>query len=209
MRAHLDDEQPEFLDKPSLLCLGLQVALLLLGLNLWVATDFDVVASSQAEAAWDAAIGAPVDRTTPLASDSTEILMRRSGCEGTCPIYEVRVRTDGSVLFRGDHFVCAFGERTAMADPYAVRHLIRAMEAARIGQIPANGSAVMDAVTTTLMLYSEHGVKGAVHQDQDDDALIKMGRRVDEVANTFRWLPTTDATSVLGCPRTSGTVRFR
>jgi hypothetical protein len=97
MRAHLDDEQPEFLDKPSFLCFGTQVALLLLGLSLWIATDLDLLASSQAEVAWDAAIGAPIDRATPLAVDSTEIVMRRLGCEGTCPIYEVRIRSDGRV----------------------------------------------------------------------------------------------------------------
>ena len=65
MRAYADDEQPELLDKPSFLYFGVQAALLLLGLSLWMAKDFDLLASSQAEVAWQAAIAAPIDRTTP------------------------------------------------------------------------------------------------------------------------------------------------
>jgi hypothetical protein len=208
MRAHLDDEQPEFLDQPSFLYLGIQVALLFLALSLWAARDFDVLAGSQAESAWDAAFAGPTDRTTPLVPDSKEIVMQRSGCEGWCPVYEVRIRSDGQVRFWGDRFVCAFGERTANVDPYAVRHLIQAMEITHLGQIPSGQSVILDAPTTTLLLVSEHRVKGAVYQDQDDDALIKMGERVDELAGTYRWLPIETATG-RECPRTSGTVRFR
>ena len=47
MRARLDDEQPELLDEPSFLYLGIQVALLLLVLSLWLGKDFDLLASSQ------------------------------------------------------------------------------------------------------------------------------------------------------------------
>jgi Domain of unknown function (DUF6438) len=208
MRAHLDDEQPELLDQPSFLYLGIQVALLILALSLWAATDFDVLADSQAEVEWDAAFALPIDRTTPLVPDSKEIVMQRSACEGWCPVYEVRIRSDGQVRFWGDRFVCAFGERIATVDPYAVRHLIQAMEIAHLGQIPAGQSVILDAPTTTLLLVSEHRVKGAVYQDQDDDALIEMGDRVDELAGTYRWLPIVTATG-RECPRTSGTVRFR
>lgn len=208
MHARLDDEQPEFLDEPPFLYLGIQVALLLIGLSLWLASDFDLLAASQAEAEWDAAFGAPIDRTTPLVPDSREIVMQRSGCEGWCPVYEVRIRSDGQVHFRGDRFVCVFGERSVAADPYAVRHLIQAMETAHLGQIPSGQSNIMDSRTTTLLLVSEDRVKGAVYQDGDDDALIEMGERVDEVAGTYRWLPIVTATG-RECPRTSGTVRFR
>ena len=208
MRAHLDDEQPEFLDELPFLYFGIYVALLVLGLALWFAQDFDLLAASQTEATWDAAFGTPVDRTTPLVPDSTEIVMQRSGCEGWCPVYEVRIRSDGQVDFYGDRFVCAFGDRTATADPYAVRHLIRAMEAAHFGQIASGRSQIVDSRSTTLLLVSEHRVRGAVYEDGDDDALIEMGERVDELAGTYRWLPIVTPTG-RECPRTTGIVRFR
>jgi len=189
MRAYADDEQPELLDQPSFLYFGVQAALFLLGLSLWMAKDFDLLASSQAEVAWQAAIAAPIDRTTPLVFDSTEIVMRRSGCEGWCPAYEVRIRSDGQVRFRGEQLVCAFGEHSATADPYAVRHLIRAIEAAGLERTPASRFVLIDP------------------QD-DDDALIRMGQRVDQIAGTARWLPIRTASGP-ECPRTSGTVRFR
>jgi hypothetical protein len=47
MRAYADDEQPELLDRPSFLYFGVQAALLLLGLSLWMAKDFDLLASSR------------------------------------------------------------------------------------------------------------------------------------------------------------------
>jgi hypothetical protein len=208
MRAYADDEQPELLDEPSFLYFGVQAALLLLGLSLWMAKDFDLLASSPEEAAWRAAIAVPIDRTTPLVFDSTEIVMRRSGCEGWCPVYEVRIRSDGQVRFRGDQMVCAFGEHGATADPYAVRHLIRALEVVRLGRMPSSTLTVIDSPSTTLLLVRDDSVKGAVYQPQDDDALIRMGERVDQVAGTARWLPIR-TTNGPECPRTSGTVRFR
>jgi hypothetical protein len=208
MRAHVDDEQPELLDELPFLYFGICGALVILGLSLWFAHDFDLLAASQAEARWDAAFGAPVDRTTPLVPDSTEIVMQRAGCEGWCPVYEVRIRSDGQVHFYGDRFVCAFGDRTASVDPYVVRHLIRAMQAAHFGQIATRRSQIVDARSTTLLLVSEHRVTGAVYEDGDDDALIEMGERVDELAGTYRWLPIVTATG-RECPRASGIVRFR
>jgi hypothetical protein len=208
MRAYADDEPPELLDQPSFLYFGVQAALLLLGLSLWMAKDFDLLASSQAEVAWQAAVAAPIDRTTPLVFDSTEIVLRRSSCEGRCPEYEVRIRSDGQVRFRGDQMVCSFGEHTARADPYAVRHLIRAIEAVRRGPMPAPSRTDIDAPTTVLLLVRDDSVKGAVYQPQDDDALIRMGERVDQVAGTARWLPIRTANGP-ECPRTTGTVRFR
>jgi len=207
MRAYADDEQPELLDQPSLLYFGLQAALLLLGLSLWAGKDLDLIASSQAEVAWQSAMAAPIDRTTPLAFDSTEIVMRRAGCEGWCPVYEVRIRADGQVWFRGDQMVCSFGEQRASADPYAVRHLIRAIEAVRLRPMPTSTPTIIDAPTTTLLLVRNESVRGAVYQPQDDDALISMGERVDQVAGTARWLPIRTASGP-ECPRTSGTVRF-
>src|ERR1044072_3634266 len=175
MRAYADDEQPELLDQPSFLYFGVQAALLLLGLSLWMAKDFDLIASSPADDACQVALAAPIDRTTPLVFDSTEIVLRRAGCEGWCPVYEVRIRSDGQVRFRGDQMVCSFGEHSATADPYAVRHLIRAIEAVRRGPMPASTFMVIDAPTTTLLLVRDDSVKGAVYQPQDDDALIRMG----------------------------------
>jgi len=207
MRAYADDEQRELLDQPPLLYFGVQAALLLLGLSLWAAKDLDLLASSQAEIVWQSAMAAPIDRTTPLAFDSTEIVMRRAGCEGWCPIYEVRIRSNGQVRFRGDQFVCSFGEHSASADPYAVRHLIRAIEAVRFGPMPATAPTIMDAPTTTLLIIRDDSVQAVVYQPQDDDALISMGKRVDQVAGTARWLPIRTASGP-ECPRTSGTVRF-
>lgn len=129
-----------------------------------------------------------VQAATPLVFDSTEIVLRRSGCEGWCPVYEVRIRSDGQVRFRGDQMVCSFGEHKATADPYAVRHLIRAIEAAGVEQTSQS----------TFLLTSPNY----------DDALVSMGERVDQIAGTARWLPIRTPSGPM-CPRTSGTVRFR
>jgi hypothetical protein len=230
MRAHLDDEQPELLDEPSFLYLGIQVALLLLVFSLWVATDADLLAASSAEAAWDAAIAAPIDRTTALVADSREIVLRRSVCFGWCPVYEVRIGAAGSVRFRGERYVCAFGDRTTTVDPYAVRHLLHALDLVPFDQLSV-GPLIPDAPVTTLSIRDGNDERTLRFQEglaqNVDDVLTEMAERVDQLADTHRWLPirmeiygyclNDDGTfsrareSAIDRerPRTSGTVRFR
>jgi hypothetical protein len=59
--------------------------------------------------------GNPVTSTADSAGPRLKVdavRMHRSVCYGTCPAYEVELRSDGSVRFKGEDFVAVKGTRT-------------------------------------------------------------------------------------------------
>lgn len=67
-----------------------------------------------------------------LAQDgrAIRIFMERTACYGTCPVYSVELREDGSVAYTGRASVRVSGSHTWKIDPSAVRALARDMEKA-------------------------------------------------------------------------------
>lgn len=39
------------------------------------------------------------------------ITIERTGCEGICPVYSAEIYSDGTVIYRGEHFVKFAGEK--------------------------------------------------------------------------------------------------
>lgn len=184
-----DGDELPLLSRPPFLFFGLAIALLLLGLGLWLATDSDLIASSQAEAAWDAALRSPIDRETPLGQNPFEISMRRSGCFGPCPQYEVRINAAGEVSFLGLHHVCAFGTHIVQVDPYSVRHLLRALEAADFYHLASPRNDILDIAVTTVSLTREEHSKSLAYTRASNDLFIEIGDQIDKVASSSQWLP--------------------
>ncbi|MGX5172430.1 DUF6438 domain-containing protein [Aliikangiella sp. IMCC44653] len=55
---------------------------------------------------------------------SFELKIRRGGCFGPCPIYDVLLKGDGSVQFKGQKFVAIVGERSKHLDSNKVNSII-------------------------------------------------------------------------------------
>lgn len=70
------------------------------------------------------------DQHTPFPEikdwQSVQIRLRRTGCFGTCPSYELTIRGDGSVVYIGDGYVQYCGEYRGYISPQVVRQLVDA-----------------------------------------------------------------------------------
>lgn len=126
------------------------------------------------------------------------IQLRRTRCFGTCPAYTVKVTGDGSVIFKGFHYVRAFGYRSGQIAPDALEAL--AMEAVSEGfmeltqeQVDDCREIFTDAPSAFLTVRADgrensiehyHGCRGReIHE-----MLTRLERRVDEVLQTSKWV---------------------
>ena len=55
---------------------------------------------------------------------SFELKIRRGGCFGSCPVYDVLLKGDASVQFKGQKFVAIVGERSKYLDSKKVNSII-------------------------------------------------------------------------------------
>jgi hypothetical protein len=201
-----DEAEQALISRPPLLPVGISFGLLMLGFGLWLAADTDLFADSRAELAWDRAIRSPIDRSSPLSSDSIEIILQRSNCFGGCPVYQLRIGADGHVDYYGRHYVCAFGEHTSRADPYAVRHLVQAMEAAEFYRLGSPVGLIPDAQVTTVSLAHEGRSNRVRFVDDEYDMLVEIADRIDGLANAAQWLPTPSTSWQPECKRRDGSI---
>jgi Domain of unknown function (DUF6438) len=77
--------------------------------------------------------GANESQTVPspgLPNDAS-IEFVRDGCFGTCPVFAVTVRADGTLRWVGRHFVAAIGERQGVLQPSDVFRLFTLLDDAR------------------------------------------------------------------------------
>lgn len=84
---------------------------------------------------------------------STRIFLRRGGCFGDCPIYQVTIGGDGTVQYRGEKFVLVPGRHTAKIDPEAVRCLVEDFKAADFWSLaPQYVASVTDSSPYTISI---------------------------------------------------------
>jgi len=58
----------------------------------------------------------------------TSVLMHRSACYGTCPVYTVEITSAGSVIYTGEEHVKVQGRKSARIAPTEFRFLATAIE---------------------------------------------------------------------------------
>jgi hypothetical protein len=95
--------------------------------------DAGMEASSPAPAIDSGAV-APAETRDP---SEALVTMSRTACNGFCPVYTVRLFTDGLVTYEGEQFVRERGARSKRIDPHVVRDLVaEARRAAFLGAKP-------------------------------------------------------------------------
>ncbi|KRA33797.1 hypothetical protein ASD68_12670 [Rhodanobacter sp. Root627] len=131
----------------------------------------------------------------------SHILMRRSGCFGSCPVYEVNIDSNGTVSFNGTKHVAIPGRHRGSATQLEVDALI--LEIKRINFFKLRDSyefepdgctswatdnpsvtiAVARGFETKRVVYY-YGCKGF---DAEDD-IKSLVKSIDRVAQTEKWI---------------------
>lgn len=133
------------------------------------------------------------------AMENVEISMQRLPCFGTCPVYSVSIRGDGTVTYNGEQHVLTRGEATRTIDVADVAALLRRLEdggyftfadnytmnAPGCGMYHTDAPRAITVVTTaerTKRIEHDFGCNGA------PAALRRLQDAIDRTAGTARWI---------------------
>ena len=138
--------------------------------------------------------GATAQEATRVAAITLEL----TSCYGSCPVYKVTISGDGRVVYEGRSFVRVEGEREVKIDPAYVKNLVQQFLDIHYFELKdqyrtvksRDGSEVM--VTDLPLTYTSLSVDGKSKKVEDyfggPDKLAQLGKRIDEVAGTKRWV---------------------
>lgn len=128
------------------------------------------------------------------------VQLRRTGCFGTCPDYQLTIAGNGTVRFFGHSFVLIPGDHVALIAPDAVRGLIADFEEADFfsarDEYVANVTDNPAQILTLSVAGHTKTVKDYVGtEDGLPLAIRNLEAEVDEVAGTARWVKGDESTS--------------
>jgi hypothetical protein len=125
--------------------------------------------------------------------ETVSFTLERTMCFGRCPVYKVKIRGDGTVLYEGSHFVAVEGSRQDRISREDVRRLLELARAAdyfsllpayraHITDMPSCITSVsIDGKTMTVVDYAGESVGMPLGVSELESA-------IDRMANTARWV---------------------
>ena len=133
--------------------------------------------------------------------EDTLISLKRYGCYGTCPVYEVELHADGQVHYTGRAFVELVGQASSTVSPDQLRHLLRRFESLSFYSLrnrysePSDGCTRLrtDHPAADVSLQSDGNFKSVHHYrgcygPSALPGLTRLAEEIDRVANTARWI---------------------
>jgi hypothetical protein len=127
------------------------------------------------------------------------ITLERTTCFGTCPAYKLTIFDDGKVVFEGKDYVKQKGKAEGQITKAQLAELVRAFNKINYMRLDDqyNGERCPDLWTdypTAITSINQDGqVKSILHYQGCRgltvlDQLTTLENKIDEVANTKRWI---------------------
>jgi len=122
-------------------------------------------------------------------SGISEIGLERSACYGTCPVYTVMLKSDGTVRYRGEAHVENIGVRTGRIDAYKFEQLAKYIE--EIGYLKLDNNyltGITDASTVYTTVRS--GAKRKVVSNYANSGPAKLWgveQLIDKLVSETKW----------------------
>jgi hypothetical protein len=111
----------------------------------------------------------------PLKNDQAVLLIRKTPCYGTCPVYEALLYESGRVLYKGEEHMPAEGQHELWLLPKTIKHLLRQTREVNFYSLaayyPAQGP---DFPSTYLTLYDSDSIKTVRHQEGGPKPLLDL-----------------------------------
>jgi acetamidase/formamidase len=129
------------------------------------------------------------------------ITMERGACFGTCPMYKVTLRSDGTVTFDGANFVKNKGTATGKITPEDFNKLVSEFEKVKFFSLddtyepgsPGCGPAATDLPYVRTSIQMKGKTKSISHyqgclNSEVVRTLLNLDRKIDEIAGTEKWI---------------------
>jgi len=134
--------------------------------------------------------------------------MERTACFGSCPVYRVEIHADGTVLYHGQAYVGAQGDRESSVDPKRVTELFDRFRRDGFWDWESEYSVLVTDMPSTILTLTGGGRTKRVRDHPSchgDDPrftsandihppkeLCELEKAVDDLAGTARWIPCRD-----------------
>lgn len=127
--------------------------------------------------------------------DITAMTMRRSGCFGRCPIYEVQLFSDGRVRYIGERFTENLGTFEKAVDAAKVQALLRQAQTLRVDTCAAEyPMMIADLPGLRYTFTRPQGVQTIANANFGPRYLLTLAADIDSLARVDKtWRKTAEA----------------
>ena len=145
-----------------------------------------------------ALVAIPITGCTSAKSNASNnqdvvITLERTACFGTCPVYSLTIRGDGTVAYEGKEFVDVKGEAETTISQDQVDQLVSEFE--KVDYFSLNDSYIERTVTDLPTVITSISIEGKTkeieHYRGDFSApekLTKLEDKIDEIVNSDQWI---------------------
>ncbi|MDX5404611.1 MAG: DUF6438 domain-containing protein [Bacteroidota bacterium] len=108
--------------------------------------------------------------------------MRRNGCYGTCPIYEVEIDSDGSMRYVGERFVDPLGNATGSVSEADMDSLVMTLNALNYQALEDEYTcSASDLPITEFVLVKNGEKKKVIYRCEGPEELPQLARLTDRI----------------------------
>jgi hypothetical protein len=137
----------------------------------------------------DGASGSP----SPAINEDIVITLERTPCFGQCPVYSLKIKGDGTVIYSGVQFVKITGIQETTISMDAVDQLLMEFEKADYFSLNDSyikfGKSDMPSANTSITLG---GLTKAINHYLGDltapKSLTELENKIDEIVNSDQWI---------------------
>ena len=130
--------------------------------------------------------------STPIHEDLV-ITLERTPCFGKCPVYSLKIKGDGTVIYSGVQFVKVTGIQETTISIDDVEQLLIEFEQADYFSLDDSytkfGKSDMPSANTSISLGGQTKSVNHYHGDLTaPKSLTKLEDRIDEIVNSDQWI---------------------
>jgi hypothetical protein len=121
------------------------------------------------------------------------VKLSRSACYGTCPVYGLTVKADGTVNFDGTQYTETIGQADGRIDEDKLKLLLREFQTAKFFELDdeyTSDDCATDHPTVSTGLTINGETKEIKHDTGCDapQELSTLEQRIDDVVGSERWV---------------------
>jgi hypothetical protein len=137
-----------------------------------------------------------VTTTSSLGSTPFELTFVRGACLGVCPVYEIKISTDGTLIYTGKFAVKEEGLRQSKLSSVQINELVEAFY--RVGFFSLEDEYTgdwTDFPTIRITAKISDNTHAVVHDTSSHLAprrLYLLEEKIDEIVNTRQWTGAVD-----------------
>lgn len=129
-----------------------------------------------------------VPKNTNLNELAKVIEMSKGPCYGTCPIFTITVYDNGVVAYKGERFTTKNGLSIKILKKAEYESLLKAFKDTDLWKYKdVYRSQIPDLQTVTMTYYEEGDIKSIVGRDGRPEAVLRLEKLLDEIADVGEW----------------------